>query len=208
MRTLSCQRCFEVFIDWSQREKLFYFLLAPHGQFFFIGCMPSGINFLHRHEEGEQEREWRQGIAGHSVRNTQFFKWKTEEGCRSECHGIDLQKGCRYLAHSRVALPLRRKMLWIHELAESHKQSWPNERMGISTQPHSPEYFHSIIYYPKTGLPRFFPEIFVTFAPQNNKEGNDNGKWRERPVPLLRFRWRTALRRRDVHLHALWGDTE
>ena len=105
-----------------------------------------------------------------------FSGCKTAEGCRSECHGIDLQKGCRYLAHSRVALPLRRKMLLIHELAESHKQSWPNERMGISTHPHSPEYFHSIIYYPKTGLPRFFPEIFVTFAPQNNKEGNDNGK--------------------------------
>ena len=127
---------------------------------FFIGCMPSGINFLHRYEEGEQEREWRQGIAGHSVRNTQFFKWKTEEGCRSGCHGIDLQKGCRYLAHSRVALPLRRKMLLIHELAESHKQSWPNQRMGISTHPHSPKNFNSIIYYPKTGLSRFFPEIF------------------------------------------------
>jgi hypothetical protein len=27
-------------------------------------------------------------------------------------------------------------------------------------------------------------------------------------VPLLRFRWRTALWRRDIHLHALWRDTE
>ena len=170
--------------------------------------MPSGINFLHRHEEGEQEREWRQGIAGHSVRNTQFFKWKTEEGCRSECHGIDLQKGCRYLAHSRVALPLRRKMLLIHELAENHKQSWPNERMGISTHPHSPEYFYNIIIIQKQAYLASFPKFFVTFAPQNNKVGNDNGKWRERPVPLLRFRWRTALWRRDIHLHALWRDTE
>ena len=192
---------------WLEPEGETFLLFAcPSWAVFFIGCMPSGINFLHRYEEGEQEREWRQGIAGNSVRNTQFSGRKTAEGCRSECHGIDLQKGCRYLAHSRFALPLRRKMLWIHELAESHKQSWPNERMGISTHPQSPEYFHSIIYYPKTSLSRFFPEIFHYLC--TSKKRKENGTWRERPVPLLRFRWRTALRRRDIHLYALRWNTE
>ena len=42
-----------VFIDWSQRGKLFYFLLCPSWAVFFIGCMPSGINFLHRSRKAD-----------------------------------------------------------------------------------------------------------------------------------------------------------
>ena len=34
----------------------FLLFACPSWAVFFIGCMPSGINFLHRHEEGEQER--------------------------------------------------------------------------------------------------------------------------------------------------------
>ncbi len=42
--------------------------------------------------------------------------------------------------------------------------------MGISTHPHSPEYFYNIIYYPKTGLPRFFPDFFHYLCTSNKKK--------------------------------------
>ena len=111
MRTLSCQRCFEVFIDWSQREKLFYFLLAPHGQFFLLAVCRRVSTFYiamkKANRKGNEDKELRDIQSG----IPSFTGWKTAEGCRSEYHGIDLLKGCRYLAHSRFALPLRRKML-------------------------------------------------------------------------------------------------
>ena len=50
----------------------FTFCFAPHGQFFFIGCMPSGINFLHRTQKADFKGNGRQGICGIFIWNTQF----------------------------------------------------------------------------------------------------------------------------------------
>ena len=63
---------FGFFIDWSQRGKLFYFLLCPSWAVFFIGCMPSGINFLHRTQKADFKGNGRQGICGIFIWNTQF----------------------------------------------------------------------------------------------------------------------------------------
>ena len=64
---------FWFFIDWSQRGKLFYFLLCPSWAVFFIGCMPSGINFLHRTQKADFKGNGRQGICGIFIWNTQFL---------------------------------------------------------------------------------------------------------------------------------------
>ena len=90
--------------------KLFYFWLAPHGQFFLLAVCRRVSTFYiamkKANRKGNEDKELRDIQSG----IPSFTGWKIAEGCRSEYHGIDLQKGCRYLSHSRFALPLRRKM--------------------------------------------------------------------------------------------------
>ena len=48
-------------------------MLCPSWAVFFIGCMPSGINFLHRTQKADFKGNGRQGICGIFIWNTQFL---------------------------------------------------------------------------------------------------------------------------------------